>query len=86
MWKGIRNWWHARKIRNATQREILLGERLAASAQDAAVWKAHYERLRQDFAALWDDHQELRARYADLQYARCQDAKLGRFQGEAAAA
>ena len=78
MVKKLRQWWRARKIRNSTHREMILAGRLEAAEQEARTYKGHYQRLQGDFAALWDDHATLKSMYADLQFARLQDFRLGR--------
>jgi hypothetical protein len=85
--KWWRQWMWTRRMRYATQRELVLEHRLdvaqrdlQAAQKEAQTWKGHHATLRKDFAVLWDDHMELRENYCALQYARCQDANLDRFQ------
>lgn len=78
MIKKIRNAIRFWRFRRATWREIKLLNLLERRDEELATWKGHYQTLQQDFAAIWDNHQELKARYADLQYSRLQDFNIGR--------
>lgn len=80
MFKKIRQWWWFRRMRHATQREIVLAGRLEAAEQKAKAYAEHYEDLRGDYLALVDDHEALKERFAELQYARLQDFSVGRYE------